>query len=578
MTEKAAEKVTVRSVMNIPTLCGARVLAGEGGLDREVRAVTVAEIPDISVWLQGGDFVHSVVWFMKDKGNSPVEQQRMCEWARSLYDAGAACLAIKTKRYVDRVPQPLLDLGNELDFPIIELPPHVIQNEVTQCVMNAILEDGILAKKQSVDAFSRLCAELTGGGGLQEAAQCLSEYLSNPVLIEDAEFLCLAAAGAPDGRDDALLEARRRPENAARILPQLGAPCPIRTDFSAGGRTAWQETWAITARNRTRGYISVLEQSAPITENDRGLIETSLGALALGFSQQQSEQEREGWRMRMQLFEALTAPQFDPERTRYLAEVLDLDVRRSCIALAVDLRRGGERRGGLDGHLGFAARCAADFFTPRHCRHLICGSDGQLLVLLDAAGSLPQRSRQLARQLWEHLHQVQPQADIAVGVGSDGVGLEACRKSCAEAIRVIDCVRRFGLAQRVMHFDELGQYALLSTVMHSEEAARSYCGCILGRLLSHAQGERADLLETLRVYLDSNCSYAETARVLFLHVNTVKYRLRQIEPLLTADLGTQDGRCTVWLALNIYRFLQNRQETIPAVSGAEPDAERSADP
>lgn len=199
-------------------------------------------------------------------------------------------------------------------------------------------------------------------------------------------------------------------------------------------------------------------------------------------------------------------------------------------------------------------------------------------MLLDAAGSLPQRSKQLARQLWEHLRQVQPQADFAVGVGSDGTGLEACRKSCTEALRVIECVRRFDLAQRVMHFNELGQYALLSTVMHSEEAARSYCGCILGRLLSHAQGDRADLLETLRVYLDSNCSYAETARVLFLHVNTVKYRLRQIEPLLTADLSTQDGRCTVWLALNIYRFLQNRQEAEPAAPGSAPDAERSADP
>ena len=40
-----------------------------------------------------------------------------------------------------------------------------------------------------------------------------------------------------------------------------------------------------------------------------------------------------------------------------------------------------------------------------------------------------------------------------------------------------------------------------------------------------------DLRRTLETYIESNTSLEGTARALFVHVNTVRYRLRRVEAL-----------------------------------------------
>src|SRR6478752_9424881 len=42
----------VREVLAVPTLAGARVLAGAGGLDRVVHRLNVMEVPDILPWVK----------------------------------------------------------------------------------------------------------------------------------------------------------------------------------------------------------------------------------------------------------------------------------------------------------------------------------------------------------------------------------------------------------------------------------------------------------------------------------------------------------------------------------------------
>ena len=105
-----------------------------------------------------------------------------------------------------------------------------------------------------------------------------------------------------------------------------------------------------------------------------------------------------------------------------------------------------------------------------------------------------------------------------------------------------------------MCYDELGHYALLNSILRKDEAALRYSQTVLGKLYNDKDAE--ELVSTLSTYLDKNCSYIETSRALYLHVNTVKYRIKQIQERLSVDLSTQDGRCSIWLALSIDRYLK----------------------
>ena len=61
------------------------------------------------------------------------------------------------------------------------------------------------------------------------------------------------------------------------------------------------------------------------------------------------------------------------------------------------------------------------------------------------------------------------------------------------------------------------------------------------------------LLETLAVYLRENANLRRSAEALFVHVNTVTYRLRRIETLTSLSLGDGSDRLVAQLAIEVIR-------------------------
>jgi len=70
--------------------------------------------------------------------------------------------------------------------------------------------------------------------------------------------------------------------------------------------------------------------------------------------------------------------------------------------------------------------------------------------------------------------------------------------------------------------------------------------------LERADAERgSDLRATLRAYFANGCSVAKTAETLFLHRNSVRYRLDRIRSLLRLDVEHHEIAATLLLAMTI---------------------------
>jgi hypothetical protein len=76
-------------------------------------------------------------------------------------------------------------------------------------------------------------------------------------------------------------------------------------------------------------------------------------------------------------------------------------------------------------------------------------------------------------------------------------------------------------------------------------------------------GQDSDDLKTLEAYLRSGCRKSKTAELLYVHLNTVKYRLAQISQRLGADLDDPEVAFRLDLSLRVLKFLnlQGRGET-----------------
>ena len=66
----------------------------------------------------------------------------------------------------------------------------------------------------------------------------------------------------------------------------------------------------------------------------------------------------------------------------------------------------------------------------------------------------------------------------------------------------------------------------------------------------------AELLRSLEAFLDQNGQWKKTARQLYCHRHTLRYRIRRVEQLTGRDLSTARDRIEFWLALRARELVQ----------------------
>ncbi|MGW4976387.1 PucR family transcriptional regulator [Streptomyces mirabilis] len=78
------------------------------------------------------------------------------------------------------------------------------------------------------------------------------------------------------------------------------------------------------------------------------------------------------------------------------------------------------------------------------------------------------------------------------------------------------------------------------------------------RVLAHDAGHGTEYARTLVAWLDAGCDVAGAARLLAVHANTCRYRLRQARQQLGIDLDDPDERLVLWLQLRTLGGLGSR--------------------
>ena len=66
-----------------------------------------------------------------------------------------------------------------------------------------------------------------------------------------------------------------------------------------------------------------------------------------------------------------------------------------------------------------------------------------------------------------------------------------------------------------------------------------------------------ELLRTLEAYFDNNGNLSQAAESLYIHRNTLIYRMERIAEISGLDLDNTETRLAVQLALRIHRMIDN---------------------
>ena len=173
---------TVREVLALdPVRHGApRVVAGDAGLDRPVRWVHVAEVPDIATLLGGGELV------LTTGIGLPGDDAGLRAFIGDLADVGVSGLVVELgRRYVSGVPRVMAAAAERRGLPLVELRRATPFVRITEAV-HALIVDAQLTELRATEEIHQRFNDLSvEGADAAEVVRQAAELSGCPVVLEN---------------------------------------------------------------------------------------------------------------------------------------------------------------------------------------------------------------------------------------------------------------------------------------------------------------------------------------------------------------------------------------------------------
>jgi sugar diacid utilization regulator len=250
--------------------------------------------------------------------------------------------------------------------------------------------------------------------------------------------------------------------------------------------------------------------------------------------------------LRRDLLDALVSGKGEDDGVARLARSLHLKLADSYIVVVV---RGDDMHGELGRDEALPHRAELDRIIEATRRQvqpaegvLLAGMHrGDLVVLYPVAGP---EDLHAVRDDCVELSKALP-VEVSLGVSSYHPGLSGVAAAYGEAREAVEVADRIGIRGRVVGLDDVLVDQMLRASAHAQRLLLDAMQALVEYDLRHA----SDLVATLQTYVETRFNLTKSGALLFVHPNTVVYRLRRIHELTGRDPHDVDDLLVLWLGL-----------------------------
>jgi DNA-binding PucR family transcriptional regulator len=123
-------------------------------------------------------------------------------------------------------------------------------------------------------------------------------------------------------------------------------------------------------------------------------------------------------------------------------------------------------------------------------------------------------------------------------------------RAVAEARQAVRLAELLGGGVRMVDSGQFGSWELLLAMVPGE-GRRAFQAALLDPLVAYDRDHGTELVATLEAFLACSGSWTRAAEAMFIHVNSLRYRIRRIEELTGRDPRSLAGQAALLLALRM---------------------------
>jgi sugar diacid utilization regulator len=303
------------------------------------------------------------------------------------------------------------------------------------------------------------------------------------------------------------------------------------------------DDFPLKASRKQLGNMVVIGDT-PLNKQERMMIERAASVFTVQLFHKRSIAQSI-WKMKEDFFEEILDGKYDEDFMKRRAHSLEIHIDPHSYVLAVKVDPKEE----LENTLNY-------ILLKRPKLNAFLKQDAIVIILPGRYDNKQVDVKEFATGLKELLEEKFKSYHFYIGSGREVHSLSELGRSYQDALRIAQFLQlAYPCDNVVAHFEQLEPIILFLKGADQNELI-AFCRKTIGKLIDYDQTNKANLLLTLKTYLDNNGNLLKTAKELHLSIAGLRYRLARIEELSSVSLKEGHGSFKLQLAVQIYFTLQ----------------------
>lgn len=547
--------ISIEDMLKLDVMEPCKLIAGFRGARNTISRVNIMADPDILEWTAEGEFLLTTAYsFKKDNVQAQKDLIRECA------SKGLAGIGIKVSPYLDSLSYEILELANELNFPLVDIYYSIPLSDIMMSIFKEVFDKQGELLKRIERIHEKLTNAMLDGNDLGALTKIVQENIKNPVILhlKFSNEIIESVNGTSEKLYDELIKEVNEfydSKNHKNKLKKL-----IEDKVLINGKYIKRMIMPLILRDQIYGHLFTWSTHMPLGGFDLAIIESAATTIALSVLQELSIKEVE-IRYRSEYFEDLIS--VDTKRKKkaldrarffnlqldnyYLIEVMSFKQKKeSKEEMQIDY---------IQDFLNPVVISIEELMAYFNLNGIVStkGSGIQILLSFPQQEKIKERLDEFNNQIVENIHTKHQDVEVKIGIGRVYKDLDNVDKSFQDAVRTI----RIGKAistKAIVNYNELGIFKILSQDVLIDELEDFY-NSTLKPLVEYDEKRSTELVKTLDIYFKNNGNLTRISEQLFAHYNTILYRIGRICDITGMDLDDPNHRLNLEIAIKIKELL-----------------------
>ncbi|WP_053365868.1 PucR family transcriptional regulator [Bacillus sp. FJAT-27245] len=527
------------------------VLAGHRGLTRNVQFVNISDTPDVIKFLDSNHLLLTTGYAFKD------DIQLMCELIKQMHALNCSGIVIKINRFLKELPTEVKLLADDLAFPIIDLPTNHTLGEVSRHILNYLNDNETEQLYYALHVQKEFSKMMIKGYSLNVLIEQLGHFLARPTLLLNHRGEKIASSH--DFGMESMKAVEREiiqkvKEDLVSARQGTTFTLPLRDNQSIS-------TFPVQTKRLYPSMLVIFDSLTLPYPSSQMAIEQAGNVISFTIIKEQAIEENSRL-LKNNFFDELIEMRIGSEeeilsRGNYYGLKENMD--NICMICTIDQKgqnyeslqlyekRVGELYNSIYDQL-------EDEIIHNNIEAILFTKEKYFVMILQFPKYDEMDMDNLTNFIENCQTNLQGDYSISFGVSNPVFSIKDISTAYHESVEALLAGYEMNKMGFINFYKPKELEELLSAVPKKD--LKALYENTLKSLAYPKTKEELELVKTIQVYLDSQCEISETSRKLFIHRNTVKYRIEKAEEVLNCSFRDPADSLRIRVALVIGTILK----------------------